>query len=59
MKTVIAHLLKGVLPGLLLLSLPLTTIAQPLLPGEVRGAQHRRRKRLPTLWCPPRCRRRW
>lgn len=39
MKTVIAHLLKGVLPGLLLLSLPLTTIAQPLLPGEVLGAQ--------------------
>lgn len=29
MKTVVVHLLKGVLPGLLLLLLPLSTIAQP------------------------------
>ena len=40
MKTVVAYLLKGVLPGLFLLLLPLSTIAQPAPPMET-GTQQR------------------
>ncbi len=38
MKTVICYFLRGVLPALLLLLLPLAAIAQPLLPVETPGA---------------------